>query len=386
MATFRLATFNVENLYSRPDFWDPRKPDDQRVGTVRFEDRDEAVTALRIANAALSDDKCQLTARALLATDADIVCLQEVDNEAALTLFRDEYLKKLEGPLVAQTMKAVIFADPPPDKTTIEKAREAAISRVNYRHLAVVEGNDGRGIDVGILARRGWQNIVTHRYVTFAELDVWPKGIENYEDHKGAPKPKRSDRIFRRDCLEVVYEIDGKPLTLFICHFKSMSGGRDATRVMREAEAEAVRKIIERRFRDHPGGVAAANWAICGDLNDYYEIDGSRDLRDLRTGEKSPSALDVLLRDGFAVNIMERRDARDRWTTYHAPDDSYTQLDYVLLSPALARANPDAVPEIVRIGQPWRAERYTEPRLPRIGWDRPKASDHCPVVVTLRLP
>ena len=48
--------------------------------------------------------------------------------------------------------------------------------------------------------------------------------------------------------------------------------------------------------------------------------------------------------------------------------------------------NAKAVPDIVRGGQPWRTpfppgqevERY-----PRTGWDRPKASDHCPVAVTL---
>jgi hypothetical protein len=46
------------------------------------------------------------------------------------------------------------------------------------------------------------------------------------------------------------------------------------------------------------------------------------------------------------------------------------------------------VPDIIRAGQPWRTpfppgqevERY-----PRTGWDRPKASDHCPVAVTLDL-
>ncbi len=58
----------------------------------------------------------------------------------------------------------------------------------------------------------------------------------------------------------------------------------------------------------------------------------------------------------------------------------------LLVSPALARENPDAVPEIIRMGQPYRARRYEGPRFPRVGWDRPKASDHCPVVVELSVP
>jgi hypothetical protein len=37
----------------------------------------------------------------------------------------------------------------------------------------------------------------------------------------------------------------------------------------------------------------------------------------------------------------------------------------------------------VRKGQPLRANRYTGERFPGIGLDRPKASDHCPVVMEL---
>ena len=44
---------------------------------------------------------------------------------------------------------------------------------------------------------------------------------------------------------------------------------------------------------------------------------------------------------------------------------------------------------VIRNGQPFRTpfppgqevERY-----PRTGWDRPKASDHCPIAITLHLP
>ena len=64
-------------------------------------------------------------------------------------------------------------------------------------------------------------------------------------------------------------------------------------------------------------------------------------------------------------------------------DDAYSQLDHILLSPALWRANQDKRPTIGRAGQPYRASRYTGPRYPRIGFDRPKASDHCPIVMEL---
>lgn len=385
---FRLATFNVENLYSRPNFWDPQRRTDQQIGNVFFEDREEAVRAKRIAEATQSDEKCQLTALALLATNADIISLQEVDSADALRSFRESYLKKLEGPRVAEAMRRVIYTEPRPSPDDIRRAREIAIASVNYRYMSVFDGNDRRGIDIGVLSRIGWQDIRSHANATFGDLDVWPEGIEAYRE--GPPDNQRAitrgDRIFKRDVVEVTYNLDGRPFSLFCCHLKSMTGGRAATRAMRMAEAMAIRHIIEKRFERHRGGPAAANWAIAGDLNDYYEVDGNRDLRDYMSGEDSPSALGVLVDDGFAVDLMARRQPEDRWTTYHAPDDLYTQLDFILVSPRLAAANPDAVPEVIRAGQPYRALRHAGPRFPRIGWDRPKSSDHCPVVVELHLP
>lgn len=386
--TFRLATFNVENLYSRPDFWDPQRRSDQQIGNVVFEDRDEAIRAKRIAEAALSDDKCQLTAQALLATRADVIALQEIDSEQALRTFRESYLKKLEGPDVAQAMRKVIYADPRPDPESVRRAREIAIAAVNYRYLKVSRGNDRRGIDIGLLSRIGWQDFSSHADKSFADLDVWPEGMDEYRE--GPPddlRPvRRGDRLFKRDLIEAEFIIHGRPFTLFSCHLKSMNGGRRATRVMRLAEAMAIRRLVEARFAGQKGGAAGANWAICGDLNDYREIDGDRDMRDYQTGEDAPSALGPLLDDGFAVNLMERRAPEDRWTSYHPPDDLYCQLDYILVSPRIAEANPRAVPEVIRQGQPWRAARYQGSRFSRIGWDRPKSSDHCPVVVEFFLP
>jgi endonuclease/exonuclease/phosphatase family metal-dependent hydrolase len=81
----------------------------------------------------------------------------------------------------------------------------------------------------------------------------------------------------------------------------------------------------------------------------------------------------------------------DRWTLFHSrgPREQHLcQLDYILASPALAMANPEAVPDIIRSGQPWRTPfppGQEVDRYPRTGWDRPKSSDHCPVAVTLHL-
>jgi endonuclease/exonuclease/phosphatase family metal-dependent hydrolase len=386
MPSFRLATFNVENLYTRSVFWDgdTEKGGGYRIGNVYFEDPQEGRLARRIAEAALSDDKCQLTARALLEADADIVALQEVDNENALRSFRRTYLNRLDGPGVAQGMKAWLAANPGAPPPAVEAQRRAIIGKVAYEHMAVLEGNDGRGIDVGVLSRLPFDRVASHRDKTFRQLDAWVPGMEAYREKRNGQEAAFTpdDRVFKRDCLEVEFQIGGKPFTLFVCHLKSMSDGREASRVMREAEATAIRRIVTRRFGGRP---EQADWAICGDFNDYAEIDGDPRLVSLRTGEPSPPGFTPLLADGFSQNVVARLPPRERWTTYHAPDDSYAQLDYILLSPALARRNPKALPTIVRSGQPWRAARHDGYRLPRVGWDRPKASDHCPVAITLEL-
>ena len=381
-ATFRLATFNVENLFSRPEFADHEGGDDALVGLYRFTDAAEGKLARRINEAVASDDKRQLTALALAAANADIVCLQEVDDRDALDLFYGRYFKRMIEVDVAVEKKAVRAA-------AIRAGRQPtldelfAVDRKHYFDWRVlVEGNDGRGIDVALMARRP-VSVRTHAQRTFQELGVWNQDLSNLRE-KVNGRDKRltpSDRVFRRDCLEVDVEIEGRPMTIYVCHFKSMAGSRDLTRPLRRAEALAVRRIIEQRFGPRTG---EANWAICGDLNDYREIDGLPVLDDF--GKPGLSGLDPLLADDFAVNPMLKRVADDRWTTYHGAEDQYAQLDYILLSPGLARANPDAVPEIFREGQPFRATRYNGPRYPRVGWDRPKASDHCPVVIELTLP
>ena len=53
------------------------------------------------------------------------------------------------------------------------------------------------------------------------------------------------------------------------------------------------------------------------------------------------------------------------------------------MSPLLNDKNPGTVPLIKRDEQPFRSGRYKEIRWACIGYDRPKASDHCPVVAEI---
>jgi endonuclease/exonuclease/phosphatase family metal-dependent hydrolase len=403
MTNIRLATFNVENLFARPAEAVGSRASDRRFGMFVFNDEVEARSVRRIVEAALSDDERQLTAQALIDLDADIICLQEVENEEALRLFRDEYVHKTLSPRIAQDVKAALPALQAEAasrvdtgsrwlRSELEKVRATSEARHFYRHYRVVEGNDGRGIDVGFLSRLPVRTVTSHAHVTFSDVPgSWNERVEKLLTHewedrgraKGLPRPSPQDRIFRRDCLEVLFDAGGADLTVYMCHLKANPPYRDLTYPLRRAEVLAVKQIIQNRFGDRSHEAA---WAICGDLNDYNEIDGVKEMMDLVSGQLQKSALDEWLagEEPFGIDLCQRiADPTDRWTSYFARDDVYSQLDHIIVSPGLAARNADTVPVILRDGQPYRAARYSGPRYPRVGWDRPKASDHCPIVVSL---
>ncbi|MDM9644553.1 endonuclease/exonuclease/phosphatase family protein [Rhizobium sp. S163] len=367
--SLRIATFNVENLMTRFDFTGFRNQLRQDRVIKLFEVHNEGVyQQLEQARAiASTDDTRQMTALAIADADADILCLQEIDNMEALQAFEYGYLFRMVGN--------------------------------GYRQKYLVEGNDSRGIDVAVLMREETRDgqkielveIKSHAMTTYRDLDLFNDDL--------AEHAHLDDKIFKRDCLELDLRIGGVPVTLYVVHFKSMGGpregvdGRRYTMPVRRAEAKAVRGIIENRFG--AGNTDGKRFVICGDMNDYQErvdvIGRRRTGYSFKHQDESESALDEFSRDGFAENVVRRRDPLDRWTLYHArgPEEQWLcQLDYIWLSPALAKTNTGRLPEIIRNGQPFRTvfppgqevERY-----PRTGWDRPKASDHCPVVMELDL-
>mgnify|MGYP003115283997 CR=1 FL=1 len=327
MPDIRLATFNCENLMMRCDF----TRSGIRNARERLTEVDNALIAEQVDAVfdVLSEDDRTLTAQALAATGAEVCALQEVENLITLTAFDNRYVAEWAGQPFGQ--------------------------RVLH------EGNDSRGIDVGLLSKLPIIFQRSHARETYGRLGIRPPGGASVNDY-----------AFRRDCLEVDVEKEGRALTLFICHFKSMHGGRDRTASVREAEAMAVRRIIERRFDDP----AAEEWAILGDFNDYWEVDG-RPVR--------PHGLGPLVGEGFAVDLGAGviRDPEDRWTHFYSGDGTYGALDHIFLSPRLAAGNTGAKVDIIRSGAPYRAERYKGYRFPGVGWNLPKASDHCPMVATI---
>lgn len=298
MGTFRLATFNCENLFARYKFnknFDPYVHDGFEINDTAFD--------------ILGNDEKKITAKAILETDADIICLQEVESLPVLDRFVSQYLAK-----------------------------------ARYSHRVVIDSFDPRQIDVALLSRIPVENIRTHRH---------------------EKRAKSSVHLFSRDCLEVDFKVESGIFTVYINHFKSMMGGRDETAQRRREQAERVLSILHARYGDTLEG----RYAVLGDLNDYLE---------------PPSSIEPLVKHPGLINVVELLPAKDQWTHFYDKEGEYRQLDYILLPKEYHAGCSSPHPDIVRMGLPYRATRYTGQRFDGVGENKPKASDHCPLAITLR--
>jgi exonuclease III len=159
MSKIRIATFNCENLFARYKF----ERTDVDMDNV-LEDGWLANETLFEINDPISKD---LTGKVIDETNADVIALQEVESLAALRRFKNQHLNRLK-----------------------------------YKYTLVLDGNDPRLIDVGIMSKYPIINIDTH-------IHEWNNEINWF--------------TFSRDCLECDIALpDGKKIRLFINHFKSM--------------------------------------------------------------------------------------------------------------------------------------------------------------------
>ena len=131
---------------------------------------------------------------------------------------------------------------------------------------------------------------------------------------------------------------------------------------------ERVAALVDERFG---AGGHTANFAVLGDFNDFID---------------SHTSLTALTSHPQLVNGLSRAPEAERWTHYYkdgGPLNGYRQLDYILLGKALDTRAGKPVPGTVRDGLPFRATKYAGDRLPNVGEDEPKASDHCPLYVDI---
>lgn len=243
----------------------------------------------------------------------------------------------------------------------------------SFRYAMLVDSYDLRQIDVALLSN----------------LEIL--AVRSHVDDRDPGS--KTTKLFSRDCLEVTLALNksgSERVTLFINHFKSKlarsADERKRSDNKRERQAAGVARILQERF---PGEAYRKEWfAVVGDLNDEPD---------------SPPVKPLVHQAGLVDALARIPKPEDRWTHYYRGGGSLSQLDHVLLSPALAEATKSSAPQIerrgvgfaniLRDGKPgprtiryFRTEDDPAPvrldfRFERFAGVNPEAaaSDHCPV-------
>jgi endonuclease/exonuclease/phosphatase family metal-dependent hydrolase len=202
------------------------------------------------------------TGRAISEVNADIQCVVEVENRITLDRFNQQVLAKI------------------PDF-------------LPFQHNLLVDGNDARGIDIGLLSR----------YPIIS--------VRSHIDDGG------SDHIFNRDCPEFEVALpDGNSLWILGNHFKSKGNGSfSENNLRRRRQATQVARIYKAALQRSDLVI------VLGDLND------------------SPDSwpLQPLLHGTDLEEVMMHPSYQGLPGTYGTGRSIRQKLDYILLSPALWR-------------------------------------------------
>ena len=175
--------------------------------------RADWVGSLELRDEPVNEHAMRNTARVMLDLEADILGVVEAESRPVLSAFNTEILPALGGQA--------------------------------FRHVMLIDGNDERGIDVGLMSREGYPIGTMRSHVD----DRLPNG----------------QTIFSRDCPEFeVTTPSGARVLVLVNHLKSKGyGGKAASDARRKAQADRVAQIYKGLI-----DTGAANIAIIGDFND----------------------------------------------------------------------------------------------------------------------
>lgn len=378
----RLASYNVENLFERAKILNR----DEWTGSGSASDRREAARQLLNnyvkLNAILAQDVYSEADKAEIVALLEALGLGQSDESPFLILRRnrrslvkrtggvltviangrDDWIGWLELKTEAVNEKAtqntariigtvradimvVVEAEHRPSLLRFNQQVVAPIAGWSFDGVSLIDGNDERGIDVGVMARE------PHR------LDFMRTHVDDRIDGR---------RVFSRDCAEFHFLLGGgQRLAILANHLKSKGYGVPA-------DNDAMRKRQAQRIHDIYQELRAAGVdliAIVGDLNDSPDRDPLSPL--LGGGSDLKDASEV---PGF--------DNGGRPGTYGNGNAS-DKIDYILMSPALfALARGGAID---RSGV-WGGTNGTLfPHIPEITRAAEAASDHAAIYVDLDL-
>lgn len=321
----RLAVYNVENLFDRPKAmnlgsWEEGKviledfsalsqllgelkysaPIKQRMAALMLrlglEKRDDARFVI------LRRNRGQLLRRPK-SGGIEIIADGRADWAGSLEL-KDEAVDEVAMRNTARVIHdlkadvlAVVEAESRPVLEQYNEQILRAVGGQPMRHVMVIDGNDSRGIDVGLMSGPDY-----------------PIGLmrSHVDDRDSA-----GNSIFSRDCPE--YEVrlpSGKTLWILVNHLKSKGyGGKAASDRKRHLQADRIKTIYEERIATGHELIA-----VLGDLND--------------TPDSAPLA--PLLQHTDLKDVFEHPAFEDGGFpgTYGLCNAS-NKIDYILLSPKL---------------------------------------------------
>jgi endonuclease/exonuclease/phosphatase family metal-dependent hydrolase len=271
----------------------------------------------------------QMTAKVIDELDADVLCVVEAEDRPSLVRFNTELLGG------------------------------------RYAHGMLVDGNDPRGIDVGLFA-------------TSAVDVLW---VRSNVDVAHPENPKRT--LFSRDCP--IYHLrttSGANMFVLLNHLKSQSIAGGNPDPLRRAQAEGVRKIYNELRAE-----GAEFIAVLGDFNkgpDTTDPPHHPTLEALLDPGSPP--VDAYMLPKFSQLFGDKDANRERPGSFQSctlPN----RLDYILLSPELAAKVIDG--GVFRKGLWGQPKNKSRPRLwtiyPEIIASRHAASNHAAVWVDLDL-
>lgn len=144
---------------------------------------------------------------------------------------------------------------------------------------------------------------------------------------------------------------DQYQFTLLGAHLKSRRAVPEADEAeMRFEESKLLREIVDRRLAADP----KVNLVVLGDLNDTYNTRGIKEI----VGRGLTKLVDTRPAERTGDNQPHPTNPRYSprnitWTHYYGAEDSYSRIDYLLISPGMARewvTNETYIPTVANWG------------------------------------
>lgn len=321
----RIATFNVENLFDRArilaaETWEVHRADleayDELTRLLQQEvyaeaDRARIAELLVVLGMAGSDTGPLVRLRqnrGRLVTrprggGVQVVAGGRGDWIGWVELVRDsptELALRHTAQVVADLAPDVLGVVEAESRLALRRFSETLVEPVagwGFDHAMLVDGNDDRGIDVGLLTRgRPVECVVSH-------VDDVVEG----------------QRVFSRDCPELEVRLpSGRRLVVMVNHLKSKGyGGLKESARIRRRQAQRVRELYDARLAAGDDLVV-----VMGDLNDTPDSDA---LAPLLVGGPRDISEHPAFDDGG-------------WPGTYTTGRAGNKIDYILCSPAVFEA------------------------------------------------